>query len=298
VDPVFNERDKRSSGVARRSGDDTAFKRVVAATSTHASPAAEWTCRVLAGGRKPALVYWYRFADKDGNGSRIGRTRTAPDSDDPRPLSFAFVSCRSVTQGAQNAYRRMIFEDERAPEADRSDSSCISATSSMKSPGIPKIALRECTTAKSARSTGIQNVIPEVGQLLREYIGKRTCLLFSTKKGKPLCQSNILRRQLHLLQEELKIQTCGAHAFRRFRITHLRKNSVPEGLLQHWAGHSGKTITDGYDKVKDDLEFRKQVCKSVGLGFTIPAIPAAVVQNVQEIKKGLAGGTQQVLVHQ
>jgi len=99
--------------------EDTAFKRVVAATTTHASRAADWTCRVLAGGLKPAHVYWYRFADKDGNGSRIGRTRTAPDSDDSRPVSFAFVSCQNVTQGAQNAYRRMIFEDERAPEAEQ-----------------------------------------------------------------------------------------------------------------------------------------------------------------------------------
>ncbi|HEU0369786.1 MAG TPA: alkaline phosphatase D family protein, partial [Candidatus Acidoferrum sp.] len=99
--------------------EDTAFKRVVAATSTHASPAADWTCRVLTGGLKPAHLYWYRFSDKDGNGSRIGRTRTAPGLDDPRPVSFAFVSCQNVTQGAQNAYRRMIFEDERAPEAEQ-----------------------------------------------------------------------------------------------------------------------------------------------------------------------------------
>jgi len=99
--------------------EDLAFKRVVAATTTHASPAADWTSRVLAGGLKPAHVYWYRFADKDGNGSRIGRTRTAPDSDDPRPISFAFVSCQNVTQGAQNAYRRMIFEDEHAPDAEQ-----------------------------------------------------------------------------------------------------------------------------------------------------------------------------------
>src|SRR2546423_13208162 len=99
--------------------EDVDFKRVVVAATTHASPAADWTCRVLAGGLKPAHVYWYRFADKDGNGSRIGRTRTAPDSDDSRPVRFAFVSCQNVTQGAQSAYRRMIFEDERADPADR-----------------------------------------------------------------------------------------------------------------------------------------------------------------------------------
>ena len=34
-------------------------------------------------------------------------------------MRFAFASCQNVNQGAQNAYRRMIFEDERAPEAER-----------------------------------------------------------------------------------------------------------------------------------------------------------------------------------
>ena len=42
------------------------------------SRAADWTCRVLVAGLKPASTYWYRFTDADGNGSRIGRTITAP----------------------------------------------------------------------------------------------------------------------------------------------------------------------------------------------------------------------------
>jgi alkaline phosphatase D len=69
-----------------------------------------------AAGLKPATVYWYRFVDETGAGSRIGRTITAPRLDDPRPVRFAFVSCNSVNEGKQNAYRRMIWEDERAPD--------------------------------------------------------------------------------------------------------------------------------------------------------------------------------------
>ena len=34
-------------------------------------------------------------------------------------MRFAFVSCQNANQGAQNAYRRMIYEDERAAEEDR-----------------------------------------------------------------------------------------------------------------------------------------------------------------------------------
>jgi alkaline phosphatase D len=74
---------------------------------------------VLVGGLKPAQVYWYRFTDPEGSGSRLGRTITAPAHDDSRPVHFAFVSCQNANLGAQNAYRRMIFEDERASEQDR-----------------------------------------------------------------------------------------------------------------------------------------------------------------------------------
>ena len=94
--------------------DDQSFTRVVATASTPVSAASDWTCRILVGGLKPAQVYWYRFTDPSGAGSRIGRTITAPSTNDSRPIRFAFVSCQNVNDGAQNAYRRMIFEDERA----------------------------------------------------------------------------------------------------------------------------------------------------------------------------------------
>ena len=74
---------------------------------------------MIVGGLQPSTVYWYRFTDPQGNGSRVGRTITAPAEDDLRPVRFAFVSCQNANQGAQNAYRRMIFEDKRTPEQDR-----------------------------------------------------------------------------------------------------------------------------------------------------------------------------------
>ena len=64
-------------------------------------------------------VYWYRFTDSDGNGSRVGRTITAPTKNDPRTVKFAFVSCQGTNEGKMNGYRRMIFEDERARPEDQ-----------------------------------------------------------------------------------------------------------------------------------------------------------------------------------
>jgi alkaline phosphatase D len=110
---------KESPKLTVEVAEDEAFQRVVATAATTVSDAADWTCRVLVGGLKPSRVYWYRFTDQQGSGSRIGRTITAPAPDDPRQVNFAFVSCQNTNQGAQNAYRRMIYEDKRAAEQDR-----------------------------------------------------------------------------------------------------------------------------------------------------------------------------------
>jgi len=98
---------------------DPNFAGIVARGTARVSAKTDWTCRFLAAGLRPASEYWYRFVDETGAASRIGRTLTAPAENDGRPVRFAFVSCQDVTQGACNAYRRMIFEDERRPPAER-----------------------------------------------------------------------------------------------------------------------------------------------------------------------------------
>ncbi|MBV9991960.1 MAG: alkaline phosphatase D family protein [Alphaproteobacteria bacterium] len=99
--------------------EDQGFAHVVSTASLRPSADNDWTVRVLAAGLKPATTYWYRFADMAGNGSRIGRTRTAPAANDDRAVSFAFVSCQNENLGANNAYRRMIFEDAKKPESEQ-----------------------------------------------------------------------------------------------------------------------------------------------------------------------------------
>ena len=100
---------------------DQTFEKVVATAKAALPEVSDWTCRVLAGNLQPHTVYWYRFADAQGNGSRIGRTITAPADRGPRPVKFAFVSCQTINEGAQNAYRRMLYEDRRAAEGNRLD---------------------------------------------------------------------------------------------------------------------------------------------------------------------------------
>ena len=116
----FQDR-RREARLLVEVSEDSAFTRVVASTYAPISIESDWTCRVLVGGLAPARTYWYRFVDDDGFASRLGRTRTASAIDDARTARFVFVSCQNVNQGAQNAYRRMIFEDERAPESEQLD---------------------------------------------------------------------------------------------------------------------------------------------------------------------------------
>ncbi|MFT3806352.1 alkaline phosphatase D family protein [Arenimonas sp.] len=99
--------------------EDPDFKRVIATTAAKVSAESDWTARVIVGNLPAAGEYWYRFVDEEGNGSRIGRTLTAPADDDPRPSKFAFVSCFCLPEGYGNAYRRMIYEDENAKLEDR-----------------------------------------------------------------------------------------------------------------------------------------------------------------------------------
>ncbi len=99
--------------------EDAGFTTVVATSTVRVLAAADWTCRVLVGNLKPSRFYWYRFIDDEGYASRVGRTRTAPTDDDDRARKFVFVSCQNINTGYLTAYRRMIFEDEQAPDADK-----------------------------------------------------------------------------------------------------------------------------------------------------------------------------------
>ena len=120
---LWTRRAPASDSVANRLlveiATDDEFQHVVSRSHATISEATDWTCRVLVAGLAPARVYWFRFTDEHGFGSRVGRTVTAPAPNDDRPVSFAFVSCQNVQDGACNAYRRMIWEDERRRPAER-----------------------------------------------------------------------------------------------------------------------------------------------------------------------------------
>ena len=132
------------------------------------------------------------------------------------------------------------------------------------------------------------DIHPDIAALLKAFVGDRKSgFLFTSRNGKPLSSSNIIRRHLHPALKELGYvnpytgtHKAGNHAFRRFRNTYLKNQTgCPEGLRNYWMGHAGNSMDDLYDKIKEDVEFRKEWAEKSGYGFELPS----VVPNVPKI---------------
>ena len=142
-------------------------------------------------------------------------------------------------------------------------------------------------TASAVRDVDITLALSE---MLRNVVGDRKSgFVFRNAVGKPFEQSNILRRSLHPVLESLNVPKAGFHVFRRFRATHLSKSRAPEHLMKFWMGHAKSNQTEEYVKLFDEVEYRREVVDSIGLGFELrPERP--IVRNVRRksVKEKLA----------
>ena len=149
-------------------------------------------------------------------------------------------------------------------------------------------------TANGGRQVGLH---PAIAALLKEFVGdRRSGFLFCTRKGKPLSPTNIIRRHLHPALKELNYvnpftgtHKAGNHAFRRFRNTYLRNKTLcPEGLRNYWMGHKGDSMDDLYDKIKQDIPFRKMRAEQCGFGFELPSVVPSVPKCTENSEAAVA----------
>src|SRR5262249_49226678 len=78
--------------------------------------------------------------------------------------------------------------------------------------------------------------------------------------------------------KNLNIGKTGFHAFRRFRNTYLRNyTSCPDGLRKYWLAwgseemqRTSDRMSDNYDRISEDAEFRRTVAEKIGVGFKVP----------------------------
>jgi integrase len=89
--------------------------------------------------------------------------------------------------------------------------------------------------------------------------------LFNTSNGNAIDPSYVATKIL------TPVGIPGAHSLRRLRVSHLREVGCNESILRFWIGHSGKTITDGYDKLARDVELRRREAERCGTGLDIAA---------------------------
>lgn len=127
------------------------------------------------------------------------------------------------------------------------------------------------------------DLCPVLATYLKNYVGERTSgWLFANKFGRCFWQTNLLRRGLHPVLAKLQQPKAGFHAFRRYRLTWLRKNRVHSDLECFWMGHENETVGDGYSKMKDDRAFRLEQAENMGLGFDLPLQEPDVVRIVRK----------------
>ena len=112
---------------------------------------------------------------------------------------------------------------------------------------------------------------PKVAAMLKDFIGERKeGLLFHSKSGKPLSQSNVLRRSLHPDPSQPQSAEVRLSRFSPF----------PHHIFARMASPKISSFLDGpcrrrdrrpLLKLKQDVEFRRQVAEQVGLGFRASA---------------------------
>lgn len=121
------------------------------------------------------------------------------------------------------------------------------------------------TSPKTVNAYREVDLVPSLAGELRDRIGKRQDgFIFG---GAVPCLYGTALSRFHSLLDELKIERSGFHGFRRFRKTHLGKVHVPRDLIKYWLGHGKSDVTDLYDQIGTDIEFRLAESARAGLGF-------------------------------
>lgn len=94
------------------------FKKLEIDKDIEATSASDFTVRVLTTDLEPGTIYYYRFR-ADADASRVGRTRTAPDTDAEVNVNFAWVSCQDYAANFYSSYRQLLNDDAKRSAAEQ-----------------------------------------------------------------------------------------------------------------------------------------------------------------------------------
>ncbi len=94
---------------------DPDFNEVISNRELDVDPQWDGVVKARVDGLDPGTTYWYRFLYGSGaamESSPIGRTRTAPAPDDPRPVRFAVVYGQDFTGRYYNTYAKLLMDHD------------------------------------------------------------------------------------------------------------------------------------------------------------------------------------------
>ena len=113
----------------------------------------------------------------------------------------------------------------------------------------------------------------EIAEMLTSFIADRKDgYIFQSRKGTALGQRNLLGRSLHPILKTMKHEPVGFHAFRRFRVTYLRRQRRRRKICcASGLDMATRRSLISYQKLREDENFRKSVAEEVGIGFSILA---------------------------
>jgi integrase len=115
------------------------------------------------------------------------------------------------------------------------------------------------TTPKTENAVRQIDISQALADILKAFIGERTeGLLFRSRRGGPLSDTNIRNRVLKPILRKLGLAHGGLHSFRHGVVTLHRKAGTPENLVRLWIGHSTLgNITDRYSHTDQEIEYRR-----------------------------------------
>lgn len=118
------------------------------------------------------------------------------------------------------------------------------------------------------------DIHPDAAAILRNFVGdRRSGFLFHTANGTMFDPGNIARDSLDPILKRMGRDEAGArfNIFRRFREAVLQRSDTRQILIDYWMGHSNGSMADRYGKqLVEDIEYRQDQVKKVGLGFELP----------------------------
>jgi len=118
------------------------------------------------------------------------------------------------------------------------------------------------------------DIHPDAAAILRNFVGSRmNGFLFRTANGSMLDPGNVARDSLRPILAKMGKGQVGTrfNIFRRFREAVLQRGDARQILIDYWMGHSSVSMGDRYGRqLVEDIEYRQDQVKKVGLGFELP----------------------------